>query len=181
MGKKWWILICFFSVLTFISSFICVILIHLSEESKTSINSNSILASNNIYINSTIQYDKSNKLNLYDLTPGYTYSNTFSITNNNSNTIYYNITWENVSSTWNTNSNHPEEFIYYLNCSNGEKTDKKQMPLNNSENIILENLELKTNKTNTCTITIEFIKTQSNEAYNLNNAFGGTYKININK
>ena len=183
MGKKWMILICSFSMLTFISSVICIALIYFGEESKTNINSNSILANNNTYKSSNITYYQPNTLALNNLNPGDKIIRTFSITNNNSNTIIYDIRWENISSTWNqnydSNNIHQEEFVYSVECTNGEKIFQKEMPFNNSDNIIFSNLELKTNKTNLCTLTIEFIKKEQDQSYNFNKNFGGTYKILI--
>lgn len=185
MNKKWMILTCFFSVLTLISSVICSCLVFYSENAHTNVNSNKVLASNNIYINTSIIYDENNNLNLSGLTPGFTKEQSFSITNNNSNTIKYNMEWTNIKSTWNyadnTINSHPEEFIYSVTCSNGEKVVNKQMPSSDSDAIILQDLELKTNKSNNCTIKISFINNGQDQSYNLNKLFSGTYKVRITK
>lgn len=181
MDKKWMILTCFFSVLTFISSVICSCLVFYNEKARTEVNSNKVLATNNTYKSTTISYYQNNLLSLSELTPGYNLEQSFSIVNDNSNTIFYDIIWSNVTSTWNISTNnippHPEEFIYSLVCSNGEKIEHKQMPIDNNDNVILENLELKTNKANDCTIKISFINTNLEQSYNLNKSFSGTYKI----
>lgn len=181
MDKKLVTLVCFFSILTFISSTICSSLVFLNEKARTDANSNKVIATNNIYKSTSIIYNQNNTFNLSGLTPGYNISRTFSITNNNSNTIRYNIEWTNVISTWNVAQSggtaHPEEFIYSLTCTNGEKIENKTMPFENS--IILENLELKTNKTNDCTIKVTFKNTGADQSYNNNKSFRGTYKIII--
>lgn len=182
MGKKWMILLSSFSVLTLISSILCSSLIYFSEQARTDINSNTVVATNNIYKSTSVNYDQNNNLNITNLNPGDQITNNFSITNNNSNTIKYNIEWNNITSTWNIGNDyqtaHPEEFTYSINCTNGEKIDNKQMPLSNDEEkIILKDLELKTNKTNNCSITINFKNTGYDQSYNYNKSFGGTYKV----
>ena len=182
MGKKWMILLGSFSVLTLISSVLCTSLIYFSEQARTDINSKEVVAANNMYKSISINYNQNNVLNLSNLNPGDLITKTFSITNNNSNTINYKILWSNVSSTWNTGNNyqtaHPEEFVYTLTCSNGEKIENKQMPLADDEDLtIINNLELKTNKTNDCTITFSFVSKDGDQSYNFNKSFGGTYKV----
>ncbi len=183
MDKKWMILTCFFSIATLIASIISSCIVFFNEESRTKLNSDTVLAQNNIYKNTSINYENSNSIKLSSLTPGYTLEQKFYIINNNSNTIYYKIEWTNVTSTWNDNTNgfapHPEEFVYSLSCTNGEKIENKQMPINNDDNIIIDNLELKTNKINECTIKINFLQTNYDQTYNLNKQFGGTYKVTI--
>lgn len=177
MDKKWTILICVFSVLTFISSVIGSSIIFMNDEIRTEANSNKVLANKNIYKSTSIVYEANNNLRLNSLNPGYNLEQKFSITNNNSNTIKYIIEWQNISSDWNSGNGMPEEFSYSVNCSNGEKVENKQMPLNNE--VILDNLELETNKTNECTIKINFINTGQDQSYNLNKTFTGTYKVII--
>lgn len=180
MDRKCMILTCIFSVLTLISSIICSSLVFYNEKARTEINSEEVLAANNIYKNSTIIYDQNNSIKLSGLEPGFSMQQSFSITNNNSNTIKYNIEWTSVVSTWAESTEaRPEEFLYSLSCSNGEKVDNKKMPVSEKDYVILENLELKTNNTNTCTISITFLNTGLDQSYNLNKSFGGTYKILI--
>ena len=183
MDRKCMILTCLFSVLTLISSIICSSLVFYNEKARTEINSEEVLAANNIYKNSTIIYDQNNNLKLSGLNPGFSVQQTFSITNNNSNTIKYNIEWTNVTSTWAENTegmqSRPEEFIYTVSCSNGEKVENKKMPISEKDYLILENLELKTNSTNNCTIKIDFMNTGMDQTYNLGKSFGGTYKVII--
>ena len=183
MDKKLVILVCFFSVLTLISSIICSSLVYLNETARTEANGNTVLATNNIYKSTSINYNQNNTLSFSSINPGYSITQSFNIINNNSNTIKYNIEWSNVVSTWNSSADgqtaHPEEFTYSLSCSNGEKVDSKQMPINNDNNIILENLELKTNKSNDCTITVTFKNTGMDQSYNYNKSFRGTYKVVI--
>lgn len=175
------ILTSFFSVLTLISSIICSCLVFYNEKARTDVNSNKVLATNNTYISTLVTYNQNNKLNLASLSPGYTLEQTFSITNNNSNTISYNLEWENVISTWNQSENsvtpHPEEFIYSIICTNGEKIENQTMPTDNKTNIILENLELKTNKTNACSIKISYLDKGTDQYYNNNKSFSGVYKV----
>jgi len=176
------LLTCFFSMLTLISSIICSSLVFYNEKARTDVNSNKVLKANNIYKNTSIIYNQSNTLNLSSLTPGYTLEQTFSITNNNSNTIKYKIEWQNITSTWNYNENnnaHPEEFIYSLACTNGERISNKQMPTDTNDLLIIDELELKTNKSNDCTLTIKFTSTGNDQSYNLNKSFRGTYKVII--
>lgn len=183
MDKKLVILVCFFSVLTLISSIICSSLVFFNEKARTEVNSNKVLANNNIYKSTSIIYNNDNTFNLSGLNPGYSVEHSFSILNNNSNTIKYNIEWSDIISTWHTSDPgyqaHPEEFIYSLSCSNGEKVDNKQMPTSTKDNIILENLELKTNKSNDCKIRVTFKSTGLDQSYNLNKSFKGTYKFVI--
>ncbi len=184
MNNKWIILAVFFSVVTAISSIICSSLVYNSEKNKTEINSNEVIATNNTYKSTSIIYYQNNNLNLSSLEPGYTLYQNFSIINNNSNTIKYNIEWSNVSSTWNTeregvSGTHPEEFLYTISCSNGEKVENRKMPITEADYMILEGLELKTNKSNDCTITVRFVQTGYDQSYNLYNTFGGTYKVKV--
>lgn len=181
MDKKWMLLTSFFSVLTLISSIICSCLVFYNEKARTDVNSNKVLATNYTYKSTLITYNQNNKLNLSSLSPGYTLEQTFSITNNNSNTILYNLEWENIISTWNTTENgiaaHPEEFVYSIVCTNGEKVENQTMPTEKENNIILENLELKTNKSNECSIKINFINKGIDQYYNSNKSFSGVYKV----
>lgn len=183
MDKKLVILVSLFSVLTLISSIISSSLIFYNEQARTEANSEKVLASENIYKSTSINYNANNTLSLSGIYPGYTLEQTFSITNNNSNTIIYNIEWTNVVSTWNTSLDgqapHPEEFLYSINCSSGEKKENIKMPIDNENGIILENLELKTNKSNDCTIKVHFTNTGQDQSYNYNKSFKGTYKVVI--
>ena len=184
MKNKWILLAVFFSVVTLISSLTCTVLVYNSEKNKTEVNSNQIIATNKIYKSTSIVYYQDNNLKLSGLEPGYTRSQTFTITNNNSNTIKYDIEWIGVSSTWNTESEeynevHPEEFVYKVTCTNGEKTETREMPIIDKDYEILKDLELKTNKTNECTITITFQQKDRDQSYNLNKSFGGTYIVKV--
>lgn len=148
-------------------------------------NSNVLVAKKDIYKSTSIVYEENNTLNITDLTPGTQITRTFSITNNNSNPVNYSISWEGINSNWNTNTGYdiirPEELIYSLSCSNGEKKENIVMPYNNDNNIIFENLELKTNKTNTCHLVITFLAKEEDQTYNSNKYFGGTYQIIVNE
>lgn len=180
MEKKMMILLGFFSVATFISSVICSCLVFYNEKARTDINSNKVLAATDINKSTSINYYSNNNLNLSQLQPGYTLEQKFSITNNNSNQINYDIVWNNISSTWNIPENglpaYPDEFVYSLTCTDGQKVNAS-MPTNESNMVILENQELKTNKTNECTIKITFIANGYDQSYNLNKSFGGEYKV----
>ena len=178
MDKKLTILVCFFSVITLISSLTTSALIFFNEQARTEANSNKVLATNNIYKSTSIVYHQNNTLNLSGLTPGFKLTQTFSISNNNSNTTKYKIEWSDITTTWYDIENdisHPEEFVYSISCSNGETLKQTTMPKNNS--IILKGLELKTNKTNECNLTVEFISTGLDQTYNSNKSFRGTYRI----
>lgn len=180
MDKKITILVCFFSIITLISSLITSAFVFYSEQARTEANSSKVLATNNVYKSSSIVYNETNTLNLSGLTPGYSTTRTFSITNNNSNTIKYRIEWNNITSTWDDATNgiaHPEEFVYTLTCSNGEAVKQTAMPTNKKTIKILDSLELKTNKTNECTLKIEFQNLGIDQSYNNNKSFRGTYKI----
>lgn len=175
------LVISFFSVLTFIFAATSCAFVFYSEKIHTKINGDSVVATNNIYKSTSVIYNGSNNVNLSDLNPGDTRNYTFEITNNNSNTIKYEIKWENVSSNWHilTNSaieTHPEEFVYSLTCTDGKSLVNQQMPTTDSP-FILEGAELKTNATNTCNLTITFIKKEIDQSYNLSKSFGGTYKV----
>ena len=185
MDRKWMIVACFFSILTFVCSVVCTSLIFYNEKNRTEINSEKVLASKDIYNSSSIIYNQNNSINISNISPGFTTSRSFSITNNNSNTIKYRIEWNNVVSTWGTSNTeedpHPEELIYSLSCSNGEKVSNKQMPTNDNDNVILESLEVKTNTTNNCTLTITFKNIGVDQDYNLNKSFGGKYEVIVIK
>ena len=179
MDKKITILVCFFSVITLISSLVTSAFVFYSEQARTEANSSKVLATNNIYKSSSIVYNENNTLNISSIKPGYSTTHTFSITNNNSNTIKYRIEWSNITSTWADATNgiaHPEEFIYTLTCSNGEAVKQTTMPTKKTDKI-LNNLELKTNKTNECTLKVEFQNLGIDQSYNNNKSFRGTYKI----
>lgn len=176
MDKKWMILIGFLSIITLISSITSSSLVFLNDEAKTEANSQKVLANNNIYKNISINYERSNNIRLSSIQPGYSLEQKFTIDNNGSSTINYNIEWKNISSTWNTGK--PDEFTYQLSCTNGENK-KESMPVNNDNNIIFENLELVGNSSNNCTIKISFANTGQDQSYNLDKTFGGTYKVVI--
>ena len=173
MDRKWMIVTCFFSIVTFISSIICSSLIFYNEKNRTEINSEKVLATNTIYKNSTIIYDENNSIDFSNVSPGYTTTKKFSITNNNSNVIKYKIYWSDVVSTF-----EPDKLIYSLSCSNGEKTSGKSIPTEEEDYIIVDNAELKTNSTNNCSITISYT---NNDEYlaDQNRSFGGKYQIEI--
>ena len=172
MDKKWMILLCTISILTLISSIICSCIVFYNEQARTETNSNKVLANNYTHKNTTINYYQNNQLNIINITPGYKIEQRFSITNNNSDTIKYNIVWENIKSNWTNN-----DFIYTISCSDGQNITNQVLPNNNEKNIIFQNLELKTNKTNECTIRLEYLNQEN--TINNNNLFSGTYKIII--
>ena len=175
MDRKWMIITCFFSIITFISSVICSSLIFYNEKNRTEINSEKVLASNTIYKNSSIIYNENNMIDFSNVTPGYTITRTFSITNNNSNSIKYKIYWSDIVSTFEV-----EKLTYSLSCSNGEKVANKQVPTKESEYSIIDEAEIKTNSTNNCSITIVYT---NNDEYiqEQNRSFGGKYQIEIIK
>lgn len=185
MDKKMVLLTCFLSILTLIFSVICSSFIYFNDKRQTDSNGTKVLASNNIYKKISIVYNEDNNINVSNLIPGASIEKKFSITNENSNSIKYNIEWFNISSTWNKSLNNfksiPEEFVYSISCTDGEKIENKTMPFNNEKNIILENLELKTNKTNECIINIKFLNKEEDQSYNYNKEFKGTYKVVITK
>ena len=185
MGKNSMILILSFSVLTFITSLVCTLVIINNENARTEMNSNRVIAKKNTYISSYITYKESNTFTIDGLRPGDVVTKTFVITNNSSKETKYNIYWQNIYSDWG-NANmygiiHPEEFTYNINCTNGEKTESKQVPINNDgDNVILENLTLTTNKTDTCTMTLIFNKKEEeDQSYNLDKTFTGSYIIKL--
>ena len=49
MAKKWTIVLCFFSMLTFLTSLISTITVILNENARTELNSTEVLATNNTY------------------------------------------------------------------------------------------------------------------------------------
>jgi hypothetical protein len=173
MDRKWMIITCFFSIVTFISSIICSSLIFYNEKNRTEINSEKVLAANKVYKNSTVIYNENNSIDFSNVSSGYTVTRDFSITNNNSNPIKYSVMWSNIVSTFNS-----EKLTYSLSCSNGEKITNRQIPTKENEYDILKEAELKTNSTNNCTITInyadsdEFVEEQ-------NQSFGGKYQVKI--
>ena len=176
------ILACFFSILTFISSVICSSLIFYNEKNRTEINSEKVIATRSIYKTSSIVYNQGNSISFSNVDPGYTVKKTFSITNNNSNTIKYRLEWENIVSNWGTEIDgeaHPEELIYSLSCTNGEKLLNQQVPVDNKNNVIIDTIEVKTNNTNNCTITINFKNLDTEQTYNLNRTFGGKIKVSV--
>ena len=181
MDKKIVILVCFFSLFTLISSLISSAFIFCSEQARTEANSNKVLATNNIYKSTSIIYNQNNKFNLSGLKPGYKTTHSFSITNNNSNTIKYKIEWSNITSTWGekiSGISRPDDFQYTLVCSNGEAVQKTTMPYNEENLLIIDNMELKTNKTNECNLTVEYLDLGIiNQSQNNSNSFRGIYKI----
>ena len=56
MAKKWMILLCLFSVFTFICSLISTITVISNENARTALNSAEVLASNKTYKNTKIYY-----------------------------------------------------------------------------------------------------------------------------
>lgn len=175
------LVISFFSVLTFVFAATSCAFVFYSEKIHTKINGDSVVASNNIYKSTSVVYNGSNNVNLSDLNPGDTRNYTFEITNNNSNTIKYEIEWENVNSNWHIATNgaieaHPEELVYSVTCTDGKNVSNQQMPTTSSTSI-LKDAELKTNATNTCTLSITFIKNENDQSYNLYKSFGGTYRV----
>lgn len=181
MDKKWLILFCSFSILTFFFSVITCSMIFFSDQAHTKINSEEVLASDKVYKSTSIIYNQSNEIRLSSLNPGDVKTYTFEITNNNSNAIKYAIKWQNVTSTWNVlsqgSATHPEEFVYSITCTDGSHIENQTMPDTNQDKNILKNLELKTNDTNSCSLSITFIKKNEDQSYNLYKSFGGIYKV----
>ena len=96
MGKNSMILILSFSVLTFITSLICTLVIINNENARTEMNSNKVIAKKNTYISSYITYKESNTFTINNLRPGDTIYKNFVITNNSSKETKYNVYWENI-------------------------------------------------------------------------------------
>ena len=179
MGKKWLILLSSFAILTFISSLISIIIVLNITNTKSEINGNTLISNGSNYQNTIITYYTDNNISLNNLNPGDKIIKKFTISNENSNDLKYKIVWQSVQSTWEDNNGNPEEFTYTLTCSKGEKISRK-MPI--KDEIIIEDLELKTNEINNCTLTIDFININDNEqAYNLNKSFNGKYNIQIER
>ncbi len=173
MDRKWMIITCFFSIVTFISSVICSSLIFYNEKNRTEINSEKVLATNTVFKNSSIIYNENNMIDFSNVAPGYSTERKFSITNNNSNATKYRIYWSNIISTFET-----DKLTYSLSCSNGEKISNKQIPTTEEELNIIDETEIKTNSTNNCTITVTYT---NNDEYiqEQNRSFGGKYQIEI--
>ena len=169
MGKKWWILICIFSILTFTSSIITSVLLFNIENHRNEIKTNNLKGTKKIYQNTLITYYGDNDLHLTNLLPGNRIERSFSITNNNSESIEYNIAWENVSTSWDEGN---ENFIYTLTCDDFTLTS---ITMPNSDNIIKNGI-INSNKTNNCILTIETLQNE----FNFENSFDATYTINLN-
>lgn len=179
MGKKWLILISTFTILTFLSSLISIFIIISVGNTKSEINGNTLISNGNNYQDTIITYYTDNNLSLANLNPGDRIVKKFTISNENSNDLKYKIFWQSIKSDWQEKDGKPEEFMYTLMCTKGEKVNKK-MPL--KDEVILEGLELRTNETNDCTLTIEFINNNEDEqAYNLNKNFSGKYTVQIER
>ncbi|MBQ4030212.1 MAG: hypothetical protein II625_00540 [Bacilli bacterium] len=178
MDRKWMIVACFFSILTFISSIICSSLIFYNEKNRTEINSEKVLATNNIFKTSQIIYKQDSTINFSNVSDGYSVSRTFSVVNNNSNVIKYKVVWSNIVSSYDN-----QMLTYSLSCSNGEKVADKQIPSNDKEYTIIDNVEVKTNSTNNCTITINYSDKEELEEEQpeepTNRSFGGKYQVII--
>ena len=186
MDKKWMILFSVFSVCTLVISAISCSLIILNEKTHTKINSETILAEKKEYKSTTIIYNQNNTLKLSELNPGDFRSYSFEVLNNNSNTITYSVVWQNVTSNWNAvsegySNTHPEEFVYSISCSDGSKIENQKMPYTGEDKEILKDLELRTNSSNSCTLNINFLHKDTDQSYNLNKSFSGTYKVVVNK
>ena len=170
MYKKWPILVVVFSLLTFIISSLSSVLVFYSEQERTNINGNDILASKKIYKSTTITYENNNNLTLSSINSGYELIQNFSIANNNSDSIRYDILWTDVKNIQSTLDNN---FIYNLNCSDGTNITNQVMPIEDTK--IVSDIELATNKINNCTITIKY--TSPTPEVLVNKSFGGTYKV----
>ena len=174
------IVACFFSILTFISSIVCSSLIFYNEKNRTEINSEKVLAANNIYKTSQIVYKQESTINFANVSNGYSVSRTFSVINSNSNTIKFKVVWVNIVSTYEN-----QNLTYSLSCSNGEKVTDKQIPSTDKEYTIIDNVELKTNNIDNCTITINYKEDEvvTEEEAQLeeptNRSFGGKYQVII--
>ena len=138
-------------------------------------NINKVIASNKKIINVSVYYNQDNNVGLVNLMPGSVITREFIITNNNSDEINYHVTWNGVNSNW--YDVHPEELVYEVSCSNGEKLERTNMPKDSG--IFMNNMKLGTNKTNTCLMTITFIDTPDGQEYNLNRTFMGIFKVEI--
>lgn len=169
------IVACFFSILTFVSSIICSSLIFYNEKNRTEINSKEVLATNNIYKTSSIIYKQNNTINFANVNNGYSVTRNFSVTNIDSDSIKYKIVWENIVSTYDN-----DHLTYSLSCTNGEKITDAKIPTSEKEYTIIENIEVKTNNTNNCTITVNY-KNESEAETGMveEKSFGGKYQIII--
>ena len=170
MGKKWMILICFFCVLTFISSITTTILLFNIENHHDEIKTTGIKGSNKNYQNTFITFNGENNIKIDNIFPGNRIEKSFSITNNNSDSIRYGISWQNITTSL-TEEN--ENFYYLLKCDD-LSTPIIAMPISNAT--IANNLELKGNHTNNCTITIEVGNDMP-----LDNNFNASYIIKIDE
>lgn len=164
MNKKWLILICSFSLLTLICSSISIILLANIEKTHGEMNSNNILGNKKDIKKVTITYYENNNIDLIIK------EKRFAIANTNSDTIKYKIEWENTNIINTTITN----YNITLSCSNGEKITKE---IPTTKNIIFENLELKTNQTNNCMISLNEI----NPTEATDKTLEATYKIIIDE
>lgn len=150
------------------------------------------------YSASTITFTSgSNKIELENAVPGDTSTTDFTITNSGETAIDYNITWTDVTSTFNVANpdfvgtvpaTQADELVYTVACTGGTTFNKTEttMPLNNSDDNakIATGVTVSAGATASCSLVVTFKNTGADQNYNQGRAFTGTVDIsteNISK
>lgn len=146
------------------------------------------------YSESTITFTTTgNKIEMTDAIPGDSKSTTFTIANTGNTDINYNIAWKSVTNTFNAKdadyvgtapATQADELVYSLACTGGTTIPaaEKTMPLNDADDNakIATDVTVKANQTATCTLTVTFKDTNSEQNYNQGRAFTGTVDVTTN-
>ena len=134
-----------------------------------------------------------NKIDMANAVPGASSNSSFTIKNNSDLDLSYNISWKDVTSTFNeanadfvgsAPSTQADELKYSVSCtatmegSTPISKDNVTAPL--VDGPIASNLIVKAKDTATCNITVNFLETNENQNYNQGRSFTGTINVDTN-
>lgn len=123
-----------------------------------------------------------NRLVMTDVIPGTSKEATFTVKNDGSTDIDYNISWTDVTNNFGETVDgvvgHPEELVYSLSCTGGTSYTGTETTMPTTAGVIASNLKVTAGQTATCTITATFKETNDNQNYNQGRSFSGTINVN---
>lgn len=134
-----------------------------------------------------------NKINMANAVPGDSGSSSFTIENNSDIDLSYNISWKDVVSTFNeadtdfvgsAPNTQADELKYSVSCTatieGSTPVSKSEITAPLTDGPIASNLVVKAKDTATCSITVNFVETNTNQNYNQGRSFTGTINVDAN-
>lgn len=144
---------------------------------------------------STIIFASSgDKIDMQNAVPGSSANTSFTITNDSDIDLSYDISWKDVTSTFNTPDDdynaetdgavpttQKDELKYSVSCTTtkegSSQGSKEETAPTTATAPILSNQLIKAKDTATCTVTVNFIETNTNQNYNQGRSFAGTIDV----